>query len=189
MTRGKLPDDVRSFTWAVTVTPRLPGRGVAVFFFTPFRIGRCVEHLARTFILHGDLHFAIIRRNADKRLAIHRRQPDSPRGETVKAAFARTLVCHRREFRIMGDVFTEVCAGALCVDDGGGVGARYTSESQSALLGQTKKAAVASYCGRIVRCPLSRTPSWERRNRTKSLWGNVSLLRGCLRHLSMPISL
>ena len=29
--------------------------------------------------------------------------------------------------------------------------------------------------------------SWERRNRTKSLWGNVSLLRGCLRHLSTPI--
>jgi cyclic lactone autoinducer peptide len=37
-----------------------------------------------------------------------------------------------------------------------------------------------------------RAPEWERRNRTKSLWGNVSLLRGCLRHwlnadiLSMP---
>ena len=31
------------------------------------------------------------------------------------------------------------------------------------------------------------TPSWERRNRTKSLWGNVSLLRGCLRHSLMSI--
>ena len=29
--------------------------------------------------------------------------------------------------------------------------------------------------------------SWERRNRTKSLWGNVSLLRGCLRHFVMSI--
>lgn len=28
---------------------------------------------------------------------------------------------------------------------------------------------------------LATRPSWERRNRTKSLWGNVSLLRGCPR--------
>ena len=36
--------------------------------------------------------------------------------------------------------------------------------------------------------PVSRRgPSWERRNRTKSLWGNVSLLRGYPRHLSAPV--
>jgi len=28
---------------------------------------------------------------------------------------------------------------------------------------------------------------WERRNRRKSLWGNVSLLRGCQRHRCVAI--
>ncbi|ETK25747.1 hypothetical protein ERIC1_3c00700 [Paenibacillus larvae subsp. larvae DSM 25719] len=43
------------------------------------------------------------------------------------------------------------------------------------------------FSDKINGCPFYRTPSWERRNRTKSLWGNVSLLRGCLRHFLMSI--
>nr|WP_246309220.1 transposase [Paenibacillus frigoriresistens] len=42
-------------------------------------------------------------------------------------------------------------------------------------------------CHKIITATACAIASWERRNRTKSLWGNVSLLRGCLRHSLMSI--